>query len=212
MTSTEIASASKIMLGTTEATAMYIGSTQIWTAPPIVPYDAEIEYLQSSGTQYIKTGVVANPGEISFEVDCTIENNSGSSVYTTGGLHYIYQSSNSGIRTGGINNVISYTLGNRVTIIASYDNQNRRIITIGNNVLTGTAYNAASGEFVLLRIPNEPNCIGKLYSTKVYLNSTLVRDMIPVRVGQVGYMYDKVSGQLFGNSGTGDFVLGPDKQ
>lgn len=211
MTSTEIANASKIMLGSTEATAMYIGSTQIWTAPPIVPYDAEIEYLQSSGTQYIETGVVANPGEISFEVDCTIENNSGSSVYTTGGLHYIYQSSNSGIRTGGTNNVISYTLGNRVTIIASYDNQNRRIITIGNNVVTGTAYNATSGEFVLLRIPNEPNCIGKLYSTKVYLNSILVRDMIPVRIEQVGYMYDKVSGQLFGNNGTGSFILGPDK-
>ena len=35
-------------------------------------------------------------------------------------------------------------------------------------------------------------------------------DMIPVRVGSVGYMYDKVSGRLFGNAGTGDFVLGPD--
>ena len=136
MTSTEIASANKIMLGTTEATAMYIGSTQIWTAPPIVPYDAEIEYLESTGTQYINTGIIANPGEISFEVDCTIENNSGSGVYTTGGLHYIYQSSNGGIRTGGTNNVISYTLGNRVTITASYNNYNRRIITIGNNVVT----------------------------------------------------------------------------
>lgn len=33
-------------------------------------------------------------------------------------------------------------------------------------------------------------------------------DLISVRVGQVGYMYDKVSGQLFGNAGTGTFVLG----
>ena len=33
MTSTEIASASKIMLGTTEATAMYIGSILIWQKP-----------------------------------------------------------------------------------------------------------------------------------------------------------------------------------
>ena len=36
-------------------------------------------------------------------------------------------------------------------------------------------------------------------------------ELIPVRVGQVGYLYDKISGQLFGNQGTGDFVLGPDK-
>lgn len=197
--------------GNNKSTSKYVIAI-LQYKPGQLPYDAEIEYLESTGTQYINTGIIANPGEISFEVDCTIENNSGSSVYTTGGLHYIYQSSSGGIRTGGTNNAIAYTPGNRVTIIASYNSQNRRIITIGNNVLTGTAYNAASGEFILLRIPKEPNCIGKLYSAKVYLNSILVRDMIPVRIGQVGYMYDKVSGQLFGNSGTGDFVLGLDKQ
>ena len=36
-------------------------------------------------------------------------------------------------------------------------------------------------------------------------------DIIPVRVGDVGYLYDRVSGQLFGNSGTGEFIVGPDK-
>jgi len=30
MTNTDIASASKVMLGTTEAVAMYIGSNKIW--------------------------------------------------------------------------------------------------------------------------------------------------------------------------------------
>ena len=176
----------------------------------ILPYDAEIEYLESTGTQYINTGIIANPGEISFEVDCTIENESGSSVYTVGGLHYIYQSSDNGIRTGGTNNAIAYTPGNRITITASYDNQNRRTVTIGDTVIAGTAYDAESGEFVLLRIPKEPNCIGKLYSAKVYLNSILVRDMIPVRIGQVGYMYDKVSKELFDNNGEGNFILGQD--
>ena len=33
MTNTEIANASKIMLGSTEAVAMYIGSTLIWQKP-----------------------------------------------------------------------------------------------------------------------------------------------------------------------------------
>jgi hypothetical protein len=51
----------------------------------------------------------------------------------------------------------------------------------------------------------------KLYAFKIYdENNVLVRDYIPVRVGDVGYMYDKVSGQLFGNAGTGEFVLGSD--
>jgi hypothetical protein len=45
---------------------------------------------------------------------------------------------------------------------------------------------------------------------KIWDNGVLVRDFIPVRKGTVGYLYDRVSGKLFGNAGTGDFVLGPD--
>ena len=42
-------------------------------------------------------------------------------------------------------------------------------------------------------------------------NGAEIMHLIPVRVGDVGYMYDRVSGQLFGNSGTGAFIIGPDK-
>jgi hypothetical protein len=51
----------------------------------------------------------------------------------------------------------------------------------------------------------------KLFSAKIYNNDDVVRDFIPVRVGNVGYLYDRVSGQLFGNDGTGGFIVGPDK-
>ena len=47
-----------------------------------------------------------------------------------------------------------------------------------------------------------------------YCNITVgdvVHEFIPVRVGSVGYMYDKQTKQLFGNLGTGSFTLGPDK-
>ena len=53
-------------------------------------------------------------------------------------------------------------------------------------------------------------CSLKMYMSSIVLNDVCVRNFIPVRVGNVGYMYDKVSGQLFGNSGTGNFILGPD--
>lgn len=43
-------------------------------------------------------------------------------------------------------------------------------------------------------------------------NSNEEVDLIPVRVGSVGYMYDKISGQLFGNAASsGAFILGADK-
>lgn len=37
----------------------------------------------------------------------------------------------------------------------------------------------------------------------------IIQYLVPVKVNGVGYMYDKVSKQLFGNSGTGTFIMGP---
>jgi hypothetical protein len=50
----------------------------------------------------------------------------------------------------------------------------------------------------------------KIGAVSITVGGSLVRDYIPVRVGTTGYMYDRVSGNLFGNSGTGSFVLGND--
>ena len=51
----------------------------------------------------------------------------------------------------------------------------------------------------------------RIYSAQFTKGDAVVMDLVPVRKDGVGYMYDKVSGQLLGNSGTGDFVIGPDK-
>ena len=51
---------------------------------------------------------------------------------------------------------------------------------------------------------------GRMKSVKISQGSAVIMDCIPVRIGQVGYMYDKVSGEFFGNDGTGDFILGAD--
>lgn len=56
----------------------------------------------------------------------------------------------------------------------------------------------------------------RVYECKIYDKDVLVRDFIPVRftneLGQSeGAMYDRVSGQLFRNQGTGAFGYGNDK-
>ena len=53
MTSTEIASASKVMLGTTEADAMYIGSTLIWqkSGGSQQEHDYSLDYLTIESLQ-----------------------------------------------------------------------------------------------------------------------------------------------------------------
>lgn len=51
----------------------------------------------------------------------------------------------------------------------------------------------------------------KMKYMKIIIDGVLTRDYIPVRKETTGYMYDKVSSTLFGNAGTGDFIIGPDK-
>jgi len=41
-----------------------------------------------------------------------------------------------------------------------------------------------------------------IYWTKIWKDDALVRDYIPVEKDGVGYMYDKVTGTLFGNANT----------
>ena len=80
-------------------------------------------------------------------------------------------------------------------------------ITIEKDTITNNI-----GNIVLFGISQgETTTVIQLQTGKIYYCSFgTSRNFIPVRVGQVGYMYDTVSGQLFGNDGTGDFILGPD--
>ena len=57
---------------------------------------------------------------------------------------------------------------------------------------------------------NVVNIGQQFYYFKIRRNGVLERDFVPVRVGTTGYMYDKVSKQLFGNAGSGNFILGND--
>jgi hypothetical protein len=45
----------------------------------------------------------------------------------------------------------------------------------------------------------------------IYENGIYIRDLVPVRVGTVGYLYDKVTGRLFGSATSTALVPGPDK-
>ena len=51
----------------------------------------------------------------------------------------------------------------------------------------------------------------KVYSCKIYDNGTLIRDYVPCKnsAGVVG-LYDLVNDKFYTNSGTGDFIAGPE--
>ena len=60
------------------------------------------------------------------------------------------------------------------------------------------------------RVDSLAQSYGRIYHLRIDKAGVTEFDLIPVRIGNEGYMYDRVSGKLFGNAGTGKFILGPD--
>ena len=181
------------------------------------PYYCEVEYLESTGTQYIDTGVVFSDSSHTYKWDI------GAQAVNTSNKNYnwfcgFFEGSaySAGVYADTTTNYNFYAVG-------TYYQNGQAITTpltggdkygIIRNVFTIT--NFAGTLSVILFGRNQLNMVicnaaKRIFYYKIWDNDILVRDFIPVRVGTVGYMYDLVSGQLFGNQGTGEFLIGPDK-
>ena len=189
-----------------------------------LPYDAEVEYLESTGTQYIETGVTR--GQTSqLRLQSTMSF-SGSASADAFGWGQSLQGPCVGIKraqpymyfnlTGTDEySTLTYTANTVVTI--DIDGASGKV-TINDGTTTYIATRTVStwtdsGEMVLFGFTNSAGVQPRnqrIYACKIYVNGVLVRDYIPVRRGTVGYLYDRVSRKLFGNAGTGDFQYGPD--
>lgn len=184
-----------------------------------LPYDEEVEYLESTGTQWIDS-LCKNTETLEFRVkldNSKMTNRSQSFGYfgtlgIWGNLFGTYRNNKSPIIW--VRPTWRY-VGRQLGMIEAYCGLNS--ITINGVVCEkeqdkGNTY---GGNIEIFRGKDGCSEI-KMYSMQIYdkgvsADGTLVRDFIPVRVGDVGYLYDRLSGQLFGNSGTGEFIIGPDK-
>lgn len=191
-----------------------------------LPYDAEVGYLESTGTQFINSGLYASPSmRVVVKINYTAVNTNGAifrsgtnfwyGVYVNNNLDFAYTFKDS---SGNFITTSRHVQVNTDYVI-DFDGPSRalKINSINIQILGTPATLTSNIEMpILSRVTGggsfSPSCSAKLYYCKIYVGGTMERDLIPVRVGTVGYMYDRVSGQLFGNVGTGDFVLGPDVQ
>ena len=188
-----------------------------------LPYDAEIEYLESSGTQYIDTDFSPNQNT-NIYTEVYVRNNETHRIFET--RDYDDMDRSFGIIIfNEVNKQAQLRRWGRTFKRGKYlgklnIRQNGRNLYINNSLITtGNTVNFSINRTILLFALNCPmhehyteQSVFRCYRFTIYNNDLMVSDFIPVRVGQVGYMYDKVSGQLFGNNGTGSFILGPDKQ
>jgi hypothetical protein len=194
------------------------------------PYDAEIEYLESTGTQYINLGSTLNSSTDVIDIEfCMTEELAG--AFKLFGARSGASEKNYSIVTSSPNGICidlqnatystyrvtyTYEVGVYYTVhmertlrrassngvmVAEKTNESQIFTTVDNAYLFNFNQSGNNWPLVLCRI--------KSFAWK--RNDLNFINLIPVRVGNVGYMYDKVSGKLFGNEGTGNFILGPDK-
>ena len=180
-------------------------------AGPEVRYE-ELEYIESSGTQYIDTGYPAT-STCKYELKISKQIESGGTMGSDDhwGGFLMYNSIRDGYRfhlpdslydVNGISDSI-------LNITCSSDgltiNGQAGTKTNDNNSYSGNIkiWPKYSGGY------NRGKC--KLYSCKIYNNNVLVRDFIPVKnseTGEVG-LFDKVESTFYTNQGTGNFITGP---
>ncbi len=185
----------------------------------------QLEYIETTGTQYIDTGIYPN-GLIRMTAKIeTLRAGTEISAFS-GVIHsgftgvwqvvYSYQ--------GGVDFNVSQQ---EIVFSQSYvgiqdfdiDQINKTIICNGiTKYMTETPVavepghsNIPLGRYQYEIGPGPSNFwYGKIYFTKLYDNNILVRDMIPVLdKNGTPCMYDKVSNTFFYNAGTGDFIAGP---
>lgn len=182
----------------------------------------QLEYIESSGTQYIDTGVKpSNNTQVSINFNANpIKNNTEILGARNSGVYYELLFENDGspflylqygsktptvqVSDGAFNLKISNgKLYNISTGAIMVDASASGTFSISNTLYLFALHNASGGV--------ERGIAAKLYSCTIYNENTMVRDFVPCKnvSGAVG-LYDIVEGQFYANAGTGTFMAGPE--
>lgn len=165
-----------------------------------------LEYIESTGTQYLDTGITVNKSDNKeLIMSCQLGNDSS---YAGANGYMQYQAS----ITGGAKGILKISYKNNIETI--YFNDVLKLTQDWTSAYSGT--NVKLGIFKLGETNNiwynsSAQQIGKLYYYKLYDNGTLIRDFIPVkRISDNEYgLWDKVNKVFYKNAGTGTFTGGP---
>lgn len=189
-----------------------------------------VEYIESTGTQYIDTGIVPNDNitvEIKTSTKLDSNNFNGffggelSSAANTQGifvLRYgdmdgsIYCSFQYGIYIITPTKISSYVTSD-VPVTLKFGKaglfiDDTQVISAFSNTLLGATYN-----MFLCAINTDGSArgyyAGKIYYCKIYDGDTLIRDFKPAKDGAGVYcLYETVEKRYYYNQGTGEFVGG----
>lgn len=210
--------------------ALYIGNSKMrpmvgntpMHIPVPLPYDAEIEYLESTakGNQHFDLGIkFETPFRVVVDAHFEQPFDNGANVIfglaSSNGLFVGVIASKQGNYwgIGGGKNMYTEEIKpskERVTAditfaaTSQFGSIEEYPVSASERIKTGIGY--------VFGLPKSNYFIGYLYGIKVYdENNDLIADLIPVRIKTSGYLYDKLSNTMYKNQGQDGFLLGPDK-
>lgn len=181
----------------------------------------QVEYIESSGTQYIDTGIspTTNTG-FKIKASCTTENNSdkvligsrvGSNRFwldfdgTQSPPNFMYG-------FGSYYSAGNYSTNTDYEISFNYNGSKELIINNNTYSMSGSPDYTDSVPIYLFRANYSSAFAGnfKVYYCQIYNGTTIVRDLVPcIRNSDSAIgMYDLVSKTFFTNAGTGTFTYG----
>ena len=184
----------------------------------------QLEYIQSDGNQYIKTGLIPNTiGRVKTSVTFTISGRqllfcswaSGSNkayfVERTTGNNYNFEST--GV-TKSASTTTALTTNSKYEI--DVDLLNNRILINDNEICTTSGFPTGTRELYLFASNDADEgvyikCSAILDYLEVYdRNGVLIRNFIPaMRISDYAVgLYDDVNDVFYTNSGTGTFIAG----
>lgn len=180
----------------------------------------ELEYIQSSGTQYIDTGFKPNQDtRVVTKFDMLQTDTAWRKLWGSASGSYDLDFALCNFGTTKLQSYYGTKTNNSVPITGmSLDvDANKNIWKYSGETITFDKNNftcAYSMYIFDVNKDNDPNYLPgmmKLYLFKIYDNDVLVRDFIPCKnsSGTIG-LYDSVNNQFYQNAGTGTFIAGPE--
>ena len=180
----------------------------------------ELEYIQSSGTQYIDTGFKPNQDtRVVTKFDMLQTDTAWRKLWGSASGSYDLDFALWNFGTTKLQSYYGTKTNNSVPITGmSLDvDANKNIWKYSGETITFDKNNftcAYSMYIFDVNKDNDPNYLPgmmKLYLFKIYDNDVLVRDFIPCKnsSGTIG-LYDSVNNQFYQNAGTGTFIAGPE--
>lgn len=178
-----------------------------------------VEYIQSSGTQWIntlvkptyKTRVVLDISDLTSVVTMVLGSKNADSA-TASDQFAIYRNTSTTIRSDYFGTNATATISD--TTQRSTIDKNANVVTMYGTTLTNTAVSSGTGSYNMylfaLNTADDssktfPSSF-KLYSCQIYDDGTLVRDFRPaLDPDGVACLYDKVTKTYYYNAGTGEF-------